>query len=96
MDFKRKARFVAGSHLTDAPGLITCSSVVWHDSIRISFLSARLNDLVFLAGGVTNAYLNASCRERIWFEGQIETGEDHGVVLLITQALYGLKSSGAA
>ena len=49
-----------------------------------------------LAGDATNAYLNAPCRERIWFEGQIETGEDYGKVLIITRALYGLKSSGAA
>ena len=49
-----------------------------------------------LAGDVTNAYLNAPCRERIWFEGQTETGEDKGKVLIVTRALYGLKSSGAA
>ena len=96
MDFTRKARFVAGGHLTDAPGSITYSSVVSRDSIRIAFLIAGLNDLDVLAGDVTNAYLNAPCRERIWFEGQIETGEDCGKVLVLTRALYGLKSSGAA
>jgi Reverse transcriptase (RNA-dependent DNA polymerase) len=96
MDFTRKARFVAGGHLTDTPGSITYSSVVSRDSIRIAFLVAGLNDLDVLAGDVTNAYLNAPCRERIWFEGQIETGEDQGKVLMLTRALYGLKSSGAA
>ena len=96
MDFTRKARFVAGGHLTDAPGSITYSSVVSRDSIRIAFLVAGLNDLELLAGDVTNAYLNAPCRERIWFEGQIETGDDQGKVLEITRALYGLKSSVAA
>ena len=45
---------------------------------------------------MTKAYLNAPCREKIWFEGQLETGEDRGKVLIITRALYGLKSSGAA
>ena len=45
---------------------------------------------------MTNAYLNASCREKIWFEGGVETGEDQGNVLIVTRALYGLKSSGAA
>ena len=96
VDFTRKARFVAGGHMTDAPGSITYSSVVSRDSIRIAFLVASLNDLDVLAGDVTNAYLNAPCRERIWFEGQIETGEDQGKVLMLTRALYGLKSSGAA
>ena len=45
---------------------------------------------------MTNAYLNAKCREKIWFEGGIETGEDCGKVLIVTRALYGLKSSGTA
>lgn len=50
-----------------------------------------------LPGGVTNAYLNSPCREKIWFEGMLETGnDDSGKVLVLTRALYGLKSSGAA
>ena len=63
MDFTRKARFVAGGHMTDTPGLITYSSVVSRDSVRLAFLIAGLNDLNVLAGDVTNAYLNTSCRD---------------------------------
>ncbi|KAI2504684.1 Reverse transcriptase (RNA-dependent DNA polymerase) [Fragilaria crotonensis] len=96
MDFTRKARFVAGGHTTDTPGSLTYSSVVSQDSVRLAFLIARLNDLDVLAGDVTNAYLNAACREKIWFEGGLETGADQGKVLIVTRALYGLKSSGAA
>jgi hypothetical protein len=96
MDFTRKARFVAGGHMTETPESLTYSSVVSRDSIRIAFLIAGLNDLDVLAGDVTNAYLNAPCREKIWFEGKIETGNDRGKVLILTRALYGLKSSGAA
>jgi hypothetical protein len=97
MDFTRKARFVAGGHTTDTPGSITYSSVVSRDSIRLAFLIAGFNDLDVLAGDVTNAYLNAKCCEIIWFEGGVETGEDHEKVLIVTCALYGdLKSSGAA
>jgi Reverse transcriptase (RNA-dependent DNA polymerase) len=66
------------------------------DSIRIAFLIAGLNNLDVLAGDVTNAYLNAPCREKIWFEGKLETGSDAGKVLVLARALYGLKSSGAA
>ncbi len=40
--------------------------------------------------------MNASCHEKIWFEGSVETGEDRGKVLIVMRALYGLKSSGAA
>ena len=59
MDFTRKARFVAGGHTTDMPGLITYSSVVSRNSVRLAFLIAGLNDLNVLAGDVTNAYLKA-------------------------------------
>jgi hypothetical protein len=43
-----------------------------------------------------NAYLNAPCREKIWFEGGLECGEDKGKVCVIVRSLYGLKSTGAA
>ncbi len=96
VDFTRKARFVAGRHTTDTPGSITYSSVVSRYSVRLAFLIAGLNDLDVLAGDVTNAYLNAKCREKIWFEGGIKTGEDKGKVLIVTRALYSLKISCAA
>jgi hypothetical protein len=64
--------------------------------VRLAFLIAGLNNLDVLAGDMTNAYLNALCREKIWFEGGVETGEDRGKVLIKARALYGLKSSGAA
>jgi hypothetical protein len=95
-DFTRKARFVTGGHTTDALGSITYSSVVSRNSVQLAFFAAGLNDLDVLAGNVTNAYLNMKCRAKIWFDGGIKTGEDKGKVLIVTQALYGLKSSGAA
>ena len=64
MDFKRKARFVAGGHLTEAPGSITYSSVVSRDRVRIAFVLAALNDLDIMACDIGNAYLNAPCRKR--------------------------------
>jgi hypothetical protein len=96
MDFTRKARFVAGGHMTDTPSSITYSSVVSRDSVRLAFLIAELNGLDVMACDIGNAYLNAPCREKVWFKGGIETGEDKGKVLVITRALYGLKSSGAS
>lgn len=96
MDFTRKARFVAGGHMTEAPSSITYSSVVSRDSVRLAFLIAELNGLDIMTCDIGNAYLNAPCREKVWFQGGIETGEDRGKVLVITRALYGLKSSGAS
>ncbi len=63
MDLTRKARFLAGGHLTEPPASITYSSVVSRDSVRIAFLLAALNDLDVLACDIGNAYLNAPCRE---------------------------------
>ena len=96
MDFTRKARFVAGGHTTEAPTSITYSSVVSRDSVRIGFLIAALNDLDIMACDLENAYLNAPCREKIWFEGGAECSEDQGKVLVVVRALYGLKSAGSS
>lgn len=95
-DLARKCRFVAGGHTTEAPASLTYSSVVSRDSVRIAFLIAAMNNLDVQMCDVTNAYLNAPCREKIWFEGGAECGEDRGKVMLIKRALYGLRSSGAA
>jgi hypothetical protein len=42
------------------------------------------------------AYLNAPCRERIWFVAGPEFGSRQGQVIKIVRALYGFKSSGAS
>ena len=96
IDFTRKARFVAGGHMTQTPTSLTYSSVVSRDSVKIAFLIAALNDLDLMACDIGNAYLNAPCREKIWFEAGAECGEHKGKVMKLVRALYGLKSSGAA
>ena len=96
MDLTRKARFVAGGHLTETPASITYSSVVSRDSVRLAFLIAALNDLEIIACDVGNAYLNAPCREKVWFVAGPEFGSRQGMVVKIVRALYGLKSSGAS
>ena len=96
MDLTRKARFVAGGHLTDTPASITYSSVVSRDSVRLAFLMAALNDIDIMACDVGNAYLNAPCREKVWFVAGPEFGSREGTVVKVIRALYGLKSSGAA
>jgi hypothetical protein len=63
MYFTRKARFVAGGHMTDPPVIITYSSVVSRGSVRIGFLLAALNDLELVAADIGNAYLQANTKE---------------------------------
>ena len=71
-NFRRKARFVAGGHTTEVPDyLITYSSVVSRDSVRIALTIAALNGLKVMACDIQNAYLTADCRRwtRIWIRG---------------------------
>jgi hypothetical protein len=96
MDFTRKARFCAGGHTTDTPAAMTYSSVVSRDSVWIGFMLAALNGLDVMACDLENAYLNAPCVVKIWFEGGIECGSDKGNVCVVVRALYGLKSAGAS
>ena len=97
MDFTRKARFVANGSMTDTPVSLCYSSVVSRDSVRLAFLVAALNDLDIFACDIGNAYLNAPCKEKIWFVAKIECGREAcGKVMRLCRALYGLKSSGAS
>ena len=92
----QKARLVAGGHMTDTPSSITYSSMVSHDSVRVAFLVATLNDLDVMSADIGNAYLNAPNKEKIWTVAGHEFGTDKGAMFIISQALYGLKSAGAA
>lgn len=96
MDLTRRARFVAGGHKTETPTCGMYSSVVSRDSVRIAMTLCSLYDLKLWACDISNAYLNADCREKVWFKAGREWGEDQGLVIVVKKALNGLKSSGAA
>jgi len=95
-DFRRKARLVAGGHMTEAPPSITYASVVSRETVRIALTLAALNDLEVKVGDVMNAYITAPCSEKIWTRLGPEFGPDAGKRAIVVRALYGLKSSGAA
>ena len=76
-DLLRKARLVAGDHLTNPPKDSVYSSVVSRDSVRIAFTIAALNDLEVLAGDVQNAYLNAPTKEKCYTTAGIEFGKEN-------------------
>ena len=93
LDMTRKARYVAGGHLTDVPSSMTYSTVVSRDTVRIGFLVAALNDLDILAGDIQNAFLEAPTKEKIFFYAGDEWKADKDKVVVVVRALYGLKSS---
>ena len=82
--------------MTEAPALLTYSSVVSRESVRIAFMVAALNDLDVLVADICDAYLNADCREKVYTIAGPEVGLNAGKHVVITRTLYGLKSSGAA
>jgi len=97
LDLTRKARFVAGGHMTDLPTSLTYSSVVARDSVQLAFLIAALNDLNILSADIGNAYLNADTKEKVHTLCGPEFGPQYiGRIAVIQKALYGLKSSGTA
>jgi hypothetical protein len=96
-DFRRKCRYVAGGHMTEAPATLTYASVVSRETVRIALTLAALNDLEVKASDIQNAYLTAPVTERIWIVCGPEFGPEHnGRKALVVRALYGLKSAGAA
>jgi hypothetical protein len=96
-NFRRKARLVAQGNKTEDPDVITFSSVVSRESVRICLLAAALNGLDLKACDIKNAYLTAPNKEKVYVVAGPEFGPELcGKVLIVVKALYGLKSAGAA
>ena len=55
---------------------------------------AAFNDLDLKCVDTENAYLTATCREKIWTRIGPEFGMDEGKVFIVVRALYGIKISG--
>ena len=82
-NFRRKARYVAGGHTTEAPAALTYSSVVSCDSVRICLLLAALLEIEVLSGDIQNAYLTAPNKEKIWMRAGPEWGSDEGTPFIL-------------
>jgi len=98
VDLKWKAKFIMGRHMTNLPSSITYSSIIIHDSVRLTFLIAALNDLdIITPSNIRNTYLNAPTMERVHTICGLEFGAHLvGHVAVIQIYLYRIKSSGAA
>ena len=62
-NFRRKVLFVVDRNKTKTPAVMTYSSVVSRDSVRIILSISALNDLDMLACDIKNSYITADCRE---------------------------------
>ena len=88
--------FCANGSKTDVPKSLSYLSVLSCESVRIAFLLASLNDVEVLACDISGAYLNAPVGEKVWFVAGIEIGQKKDMAMVITRALYGLKTSAKA
>ena len=95
-NFRRKVRYVAGGHVTEAPATLTYASVVGRETVRVALTLAALNALEVKTADVEGAYLTAPNLEKIWVLLGPEFGPDAGKKAIVVRALYGLKSAGAS
>ena len=93
-DGRYKARLVAGGHLTDTPIDSVYSSVVSLRGLRFVIFLGELNGLGIWATDIGNAYLESKTKEKVCIIAGPEFGELEGHLLIISKALYGLRSSG--
>lgn len=94
-DGRHKARLVADGHLTEVPLESVYSGVVSLRGFRLVLFLAELNKLELWATDIGNAYLEAFTSEKVYIIAGPEFKELEGHVLIISKALYGLRSSGA-
>jgi hypothetical protein len=92
-DLRRKARLVAGGHLTPE-GDDSYSGVCRLRTMRMALTGGILNGLRVMVGDVGNAYLEAFTKEKVCFIAGPEFGELEGCLMIIVKALYGLRTSG--
>jgi hypothetical protein len=93
-DGRFKARLVADGHLTDAPLESVYSGVVSIRGFRIVMFLSELNGLHLWSTDIGNAYLESYTSERVYIVAGPEFGQRKDHLLIISKALYGLKSSG--
>jgi Reverse transcriptase (RNA-dependent DNA polymerase) len=92
---RHKARLVADGHLTDIPLDSVYSGVVSLRGFRLVLFLAELNELQLWATDIGNAYLEAYTSEKVYIIAGPEFGDREGHILVISKALYRLRSSGA-
>ena len=82
--------------MANAQATIKYVIVVLKEIVRIALIIAALNDVEVKLGDIFNAYAQASITEKIWSTLGPEFGENIKKITVIVDALYGLKSAGAA
>lgn len=93
VDGRHKARLCAGGDHTNPDTSEVFSSVVSIENVRMLFLLADLNNLQIVAADISNAYLHAYTREKVWTT--LKHGRYQNKCMQINKAQYGLCTSAA-
>ena len=94
--FRRKARLVAGGHVTETPAAITYVRVVQRNTVIIALILDELNELRVKVADIQNAYITVPVTQKIWTLLGQYFGEDYGRKAIVVWDIYALKSEGAA
>jgi Reverse transcriptase (RNA-dependent DNA polymerase) len=94
-DGRHKAIFVADGHLTDIAVDSVYSGVVTLWGFRLVLFLATLNGLQLWATDIGNVYLETYTSKKAYIVSGPKFGERERHILVISKALYGLRSSGA-
>ena len=93
-DLRRKARLVAGGHLVNILDHSVYASTGKSISVMLLHVIAHKAGLDQLCGDITNAFVTAYTKEKIYCIAGKEFGEENvGRTIIIRKALYGLASS---
>jgi Reverse transcriptase (RNA-dependent DNA polymerase) len=94
-DGRLKARLVADGYLTDINLDFAYSGIVSLQGFWLVSFLAKLKELQLWATDIGNAYLEAYTSEKVYIIAGPKFGDREGHILVISKALYGLRSSGA-
>jgi hypothetical protein len=95
-DGRRKARLVAGGHMTDPPAEDVYSGVVGMDTVRLAFAVGAMQGLDVCAADISTAFLYGKTKEKVYIIAGPEFGPElEGKKLIVQGNWYGLKSAAA-
>ena len=95
-DGRRKARLVAGGHVTAPPTEDVYSGVVGMDTVRLAFSVGAMQGLDVCATDIATAFLYGKTKEKVYIVAGHEFGPElEGKKLIVQGGLYGLKTSAA-
>ena len=92
---KRKAMLAAQGDKTAPPCDAVHSGVASLQSLQIVCFLAEINGLQVTGSDVGNVHLQAFMKEKVCFQAGEEFGKLEGHLLIVVQALHGLRAGGA-